>query len=228
MELVVVKNVKKNITNGITDLQILKNINFIIHEKEYVAIMGKSGSGKSTLLGILSGLDSLTDGDVMINGINISTLNENKLADLRNEHIGIVFQSFNLIPILTAIENIEVPLLFSKRKFNVKKKALELLELVGLKDKENTFPRQLSGGEQQRVAIARALATEPKIIFADEPTGSLDSKNGEMILKILKDFRDKYNTAIVVVTHDKNIANEADRILYLKDGTLEEVNNRNA
>jgi putative ABC transport system ATP-binding protein len=228
MELLAVKDLKKDIENGDVKLEILKNINLTISEKEYVAIMGRSGSGKSTLLGILAGLDTLTSGNVTIAGTDISKLSDNKLTDFRNENIGIIFQSFNLIPTLTAIENIEVPIFFSKKKIDIKKRALELLDLVGLKDKANTLPRQLSGGEQQRVAIARALATEPKILFADEPTGALDSKNGELILSILKDFRNKYNMSIIMVTHDKNIANEADRILYLKDGILGEVDSYNA
>lgn len=223
MELIAVKDLEKNIESGHVKLEILKNVNLTIKEKEYVAIMGRSGSGKSTLLGILSGLDTLTSGNVIIDGKDITKLSDNKLTDFRNENYGIIFQSPNLIPILTAIENVEVPLFFSNKKLEVKKKAAELLELVGLKDKKDTFPRQLSGGEQQRVAIARALVTDPKILFADEPTGALDSKNGELVLEILKNFRNKYNMSIIMVTHDKKVANEADRILYLNDGILEEV-----
>jgi putative ABC transport system ATP-binding protein len=223
MELIDVKNLKKDINNGEISLEILKNINLTVKEKEYVAIMGKSGSGKSTLLGILAGLDTSTSGNVIINGTDITQLSDSKLSNFRNENYGIVFQSFNLIPILTAIENIEIPLLFSRKKNDVRKKSVELLDLVGLKGKANMFPRQLSGGEQQRVAIARALATEPKILFADEPTGALDSKNGSLILDILNDFRSKYNMSIIMVTHDKNVASKADRILYLDDGILEEV-----
>lgn len=227
MELIAVKDLEKNIESGHVKLEILKNVNLTIKEKEYVAIMGRSGSGKSTLLGILSGLDTLTSGNVIIDGKDITKLSDNKLTDFRNENYGIIFQSPNLIPILTAIENVEVPLFFSNKKLEVKKKAAELLELVGLKDKKDTFPRQLSGGEQQRVAIARALVTDPKILFADEPTGALDSKNGELVLEILKNFRNKYNMSIIMVTHDKKVANEADRILYLNDGILEEVERLN-
>lgn len=223
MELIAVKDLEKNIESGHVKLEILKKVNLTIKEKEYVAIMGRSGSGKSTLLGILSGLDTLTSGNVIIDGKDITKLSDNKLTDFRNENYGIIFQSPNLIPILTAIENVEVPLFFSNKKLEVKKKAAELLELVGLKDKKDTFPRQLSGGEQQRVAIARALVTDPKILFADEPTGALDSKNGELVLEILKNFRNKYNMSIIMVTHDKKVANQADRILYLNDGILEEV-----
>ena len=203
-------------------IHILKHVNLFVKEKEYVAIMGPSGSGKSTLLGILSCIDKQTTGELMVDGIHVTKLNKNKLTEIRNDKIGIVFQSFNLIPVLNAEENIETPLFFSKKKIDAKTKVKELLSLVGLENKNKTFPRQLSGGEQQRVAIARALAGEPKILFADEPTGALDSENSKMVLDIFDEFRKKYNMAIVMITHDRKVAERADRIVYIKDGELSE------
>lgn len=217
-----VRNLSKVIENEDIKIEILNNISFNIKENEYVAIMGRSGSGKSTLLSILSGLDDPTSGEVFIDGTCINNLNDNELTEFRNKEIGIVFQSFNLIKSLNALENIQVPLFFSKQKIDFREKSLEMIKLIGLYDKSNTFPKQLSGGEQQRIAIARALSTCPKILFADEPTGALDSKTSHDIMKILKDFRERYKMTIILVTHDKNIAMEADRILYIEDGELNE------
>jgi putative ABC transport system ATP-binding protein len=221
-QVLTIENLSKEITNKNVKNSILNNINLTVKEKEYVAIMGASGSGKTTLLGIISGIDSLTSGKVFIDKTDISKLNDNKLTEFRNENIGIVFQSFNLIPVLSAKENIEVPLYFSDKGIDVEAKVNELLELVGLKDKANFMPEQLSGGEQQRIAIARALATEPRILFADEPTGALDSKNGQNIMDIFEQFRQKYGMTIVMVTHDKVVAERADRILYMQDGSFVE------
>lgn len=226
MNVISVKNLRKDIVNGDNKIEVLNNINLTIKEKEYIAIMGRSGSGKSTLLGILAGLDDITEGEVLIVGTDITKLTENDMSIFRNENIGIVFQTFNLIPILTALENIEMPLYFSKKNINMRKRAKELLKMVGLEEKANIFPKQLSGGEQQRIAIARALITEPKILFADEPTGALDSKNGENVLNIIKKFREEYGTTIVMITHDQKVASEADKILLLSDGNLKQVNER--
>ncbi|HEY9060859.1 MAG TPA: ABC transporter ATP-binding protein [Pseudobacteroides sp.] len=215
-----VSNVTKEINNDGSKFTVLNDISFQVQKGEYISIMGRSGSGKSTLLGILGGLDNVTKGIVKLNGKDISKMDENNLTDFRNENIGIIFQSFNLIPTMNALENVEVPLFFSKKRYNIKKRAAELLEMVGLGDKFKVFPRQLSGGEQQRVAIARALSAEPQILLADEPTGALDSKNGDMVLDILKSFRDKYGMTVVMVTHDQNVAKRTDRILYMEDGKL--------
>lgn len=215
-----VRNLNKTINNNNSKLEILKDINLNINEGEYVSIMGPSGSGKSTLLGILSCIDRQFSGYAKINGINVRNLNEDKLAEFRNKNIGIVFQSFNLIPVLNAEENIETPLFFSEKEIDSKKKVKELLELVGLEEKGKSMPRQLSGGEQQRVAIARALAAEPKILFADEPTGALDSKNSKMVLDIFDKFKEKYNMTILMITHDRKVAERAERILKIEDGFL--------
>jgi putative ABC transport system ATP-binding protein len=215
-----VSDLIKEINNDGSRFTVLNDISFQVQKGEYISIMGRSGSGKSTLLGILGGLDNVTKGIVKLNGKDICKMDENNLTDFRNENIGIIFQSFNLIPTMNALENVEVPLFFSKKRYNIKKRAAELLDMVGLGDKFKVFPRQLSGGEQQRVAIARALSAEPQILLADEPTGALDSKNGDMVLDILKSFRDKYGMTVVMVTHDQNVAKCTDRILYMEDGKL--------
>ncbi|PJI10101.1 MULTISPECIES: ABC transporter ATP-binding protein [Clostridium] len=217
------KNVCKSVGDVNKKFEILKNVNLCVKNGEYVAIMGPSGSGKSTFLSILSCIDKPTSGIVNINYVDVAKLSKNKLTEFRNENIGIVFQSFNLIPTLNAEENIEVPLFFSKKKINMINKVDELINIVGLKDKKKAFPKQLSGGEQQRIAIARALAGEPKILLADEPTGALDSKNSKTILDIFDEFRKKYNMTIIMITHDRQVAERSDRILYMKDGTLMEA-----
>lgn len=216
------ENICKSIGSGAERIEILKNINLYIKENEYVAIMGPSGSGKSTLLSIISCIDKQSSGKVRIDGINIRTLSRNELTEFRNENIGIVFQAFNLIPVLNAEENIETPLFFSKKKIDIKEKVDELIDVVGLAHRRKSFPKQLSGGEQQRIAIARALAGEPKILLADEPTGALDSKSSELVLDIFDEFRKKYNMAIVVITHDIKVARRADRIVHIMDGQIYE------
>ncbi len=224
MPVIEVQRVNKTITTNNSSLDILKNINFTLDKGEYVSIMGPSGSGKSTLLGILSCIDRQFSGYIKINNVGVSNLNEDKLAEFRNKSIGIVFQSFNLIPVLNAEENIEMPLFFSEKEIDPKKKVKELLEIVGLSDKGKLLPRQLSGGEQQRVAIARALAAEPKILFADEPTGALDSKNSEIVLDIFDKFKQNYDMTILMITHDIKVAKRADRIIKIEDGFLFEGN----
>ena len=218
------ENICKAVSLENDKLHILKNINLFVKEGEYIAIMGPSGSGKSTLLGIMSCIDKQTSGKLIINNVNVGKLSKDTLTEFRNENIGIVFQSFNLIPVLNAQENIEVPLFFSKKQIDRGSKVDELINIVGLKHKKKSFPRQLSGGEQQRVAIARALTGEPKILFADEPTGALDSQNSQMVLDIFDEFRKKYNMTIIIITHDLKVAERADRIVYIKDGELFERN----
>ncbi|WP_455717525.1 ABC transporter ATP-binding protein [Anaerosporobacter sp.] len=224
-EIVSVNSLTKEIKNGEQMLNILKNINLDVIEGEFISIMGASGSGKSTLLGILSGLDNECNGEVKVCGENILGMKDKELTQFRNENIGIVFQSFNLLPDLSILENIKVPLYFSKNKASMNKKAMNILSAVGLKDKAKNYSKQLSGGEQQRVAIARALINNPKLLFADEPTGALDKANGDMILKLLKKFNKEYNMTIVMVTHDNQLAKEADRIIQLEDGQIKQYRN---
>ena len=216
-------NVKKIYDMGEVKVEALKGISFEILKGDYVIIMGPSGSGKSTLLHIMGCLDRPTSGKVLIDGEDTSKMNDSKLARLRNQKIGFVFQSFNLLSKLTALENVELPMIYAgieKRKR--KKRAIELLEMVGLGDRLNHRPNQLSGGQQQRVDIARALANDPPIILADEPTGNLDTKSGEEILKIFKMLHESGKT-IIVVTHDPDMIHEGKTLIKIKDGLIEGV-----
>jgi putative ABC transport system ATP-binding protein len=201
-------------------IRILKGLSFEIASGEWVALMGPSGSGKSTLLGILAGIDTPSGGSLLLDGEDITSLNEGKLAQIRNRKIGIIFQSFNLIPTLTAQENVEVPLYITSKAPQAAKLAREMLELVGLSDRLRHRPHQLSGGQQQRVAIARALVTQPRFLMADEPTGNLDSTTGQQVLELFATLRRQLGLTLVVATHDGAIAGRADRILRLVDGHL--------
>lgn len=213
-----VKNVYKNISER-QDENILIDISLSVKRGEFVSIMGPSGSGKSTLLGLLAGIDEVSKGNIFIDGIDITKLSESKLCKFRNENMGIIFQSPNLIETLNAVQNIEVPLIFSKSK-DIANRSKQLLNMVGLKGKGKCYSKQLSGGEAQRVAIARALACRPRIILADEPTGALDSKNGKMVIDILKDIAKKEGVTVIMVTHDEKLAKESDRIILISDGRL--------
>ena len=216
-----VKNVTKELKVGNHTIYALQGISLDIYAGEIVSIVGPSGSGKSTLLGILGGLDSPTSGQMIIDGVDITRMNEDQLTEIRNEKIGFIFQFFNLIPTLTALENVALPIQFArKRNFSPNKRARELLHTLGLGDRMRHRPSQLSGGQQQRVAIARALANNPPILLADEPTGNLDSESSEGVMQTLHDIRDSAGTTIVLVTHDPNLAMEADRILTLVDGKI--------
>jgi putative ABC transport system ATP-binding protein len=213
--------VTKEYGEGDGRVQVLKGIDLAVAGGEMLAIMGPSGSGKSTLLGALSGLDTVTSGRVIINGIDITHLSENALATVRNRNIGFVFQTFNLINTLSAQENVELPILLDPHaRFNASKRAAELLDLVGLSHRRKHRPGQMSGGEQQRVAIARALADDPEVIFGDEPTGNLDSFNGEAVMKLLTDLREQTGKTLILVTHDPRIAARCDRTVTLHDGVL--------
>ena len=223
--IVSVDSLVKEVTNGESKIQILKQVNLDVEEGRFVSIMGASGSGKSTLLGILSGLDNECSGNVKIAGEDILKMSSKRLTDFRNQNIGIVFQSFNLLPDLRILENVKVPLYFSKDKSNMNDKAKKILADVGLEDKAKCYPKQLSGGEQQRVAIARALINNPKILFADEPTGALDKANGEMIMALLKRFNKEHNMSIIMVTHDGRLAKQADEIIYIEDGWVKKSDN---
>jgi putative ABC transport system ATP-binding protein len=218
------RRIEKEYGTGESVVRVLKSIDISIGAGEMVAIMGPSGSGKSTLLGILSGLDTPTAGQVVLNGRDITKLNEAALATVRNESVGFIFQTFNLIAPLTAQENVELPVQFnSHSKLNSGRRAKELLNQVGLSERAGHRPSQLSGGEQQRVAIARALANRPPIIFADEPTGNLDSANGETIMTMLRDLNSDLGVTVVIVTHDPRVAGQCHRIVHLLDGEVEHV-----
>ncbi|GLV57197.1 putative ABC transporter ATP-binding protein [Dictyobacter sp. S3.2.2.5] len=215
-----VRDIKKSLPLGRERIDILKGISFQILSGEFVSIVGPSGSGKSTLLGIIAGLDNPSSGQVMVDGIDIARMSEGKLAAVRNQKIGMVFQAFNLIPTLTAQENVEVPLYVGKHKGSPSARARELLELVGLSHRLGHRPSQLSGGEQQRVAIARALSTDPAIVIADEPTGNLDARNGENVLSLIADLRAKTGKTFIIATHDPTVAGHADHAIRIVDGLI--------
>lgn len=215
-----VRAITKSLPLGREKIDILRGISFVIHSSEFVSIVGPSGSGKSTLLGIIAGLDNPTTGQVLIDGVDITRMTEGRLAEVRNKKIGMVFQAFNLIPTLTAQENVEVPLYVGKHKGSPSERARELLGLVGLSHRLDHRPNQLSGGEQQRVAIARALATDPAFVIADEPTGNLDAKNGENVLSLIADLRSKTGKTFIIATHDPVVASHADRAIRIVDGQV--------
>ena len=218
-----VQNITKRLPLGREYIEILKGISFQIKSSEFVSIVGPSGSGKSTLLGIIAGLDNPTTGQVLIDGVDITRMGEGKLAAVRNSKIGMVFQAFNLIPTLTAQENVEVPLYVGKHKGSPAARAKELLALVGLGHRLNHRPNQLSGGEQQRVAIARALVTDPAFVIADEPTGNLDAKNGENVLKLIAELRERTGKTFIIATHDPVVASHADRAIRIVDGLIASI-----
>ncbi len=207
---------------GEVTVHALRGVDFVVNQGEFIAIMGASGSGKSTLLHLLGGLDSPSDGEVTLAGKPLAQLKDDELTIIRRREIGFIFQFFNLLPTLTAAENVALPLLIDGKKLaDFSAKVDEMLDLVGLGDRKDHRPHQLSGGQQQRVAIARALVTEPAIILADEPTGNLDSASSAEVLKILRRACDEKKQTIVMVTHDDNAAKFADRIVRLKDGMID-------
>lgn len=213
--------VTKQFKLGQIVVEALRGVSITVNRGEFVGVIGPSGSGKSTLLGLIGGLDTPTTGRVYIDGQDITYLDEAALTRVRNEKIGFVFQFFNLVPTLSALENVALPMQFSRRRgVNPHKRAKELLHLFGLSDRMNNRPSQLSGGQQQRVAIARALANEPPLILADEPTGSLDSVSGEVVMRTLRDVQRQTGTAVIIVTHDPSIASQMDRIISMNDGLV--------
>lgn len=218
--LIKVKNVSKFYASVDKEISVLEDINFNINNQEFVAIMGASGSGKSTLLSLLAGLDRPSSGEILVEGSNICAFNERKLAEYRNKKVGMVFQNYNLITSLNAIENIKVPLYLNHNKIDIRKRASELLSIVGMENKGNSSIAQLSGGEQQRVAIARALSCNPILLLADEPTGALDSINSTNIINLFRDLNTNLGMTIIMVTHDYEIAKKSDRIIYIKDGFI--------
>ncbi len=220
MEIILsVKNLTKRYNSGDKTLTVLQDINFDIGEGSSVAIVGPSGSGKTTLLGLCAGLDGASDGTVVINGIDLNGLDEDARARIRNQHVGFIFQNFQLLPTLTALENVMVPLEL-RRASDIKSKALTLLEKVGLADRASHYPSQLSGGEQQRISLARAFSNSPKILFADEPTGNLDTETGRKVEQLLFDLNREAGTTLVLVTHDLELATKTQRIIRLKGGKL--------
>ena len=213
------KNVTKEYQNGGHVLKALNNANFTINKGEFVIVLGPSGSGKSTMLNLLGGLDTLTHGEIIVNGENIENYNEKQLTNYRAKNVGFIFQFYNLIPNLTSLENVELMKDIVKRDIN----GLEVLDSVGLKDRANQFPAQLSGGEQQRVSIARALAKKPNLLLCDEPTGALDSKTGVKILSLLQNEAKTNNTTIIIVTHNSNLALSADKVINIKNGEIQNI-----
>ncbi len=213
------KNVTKVVRSGTEDLTILDDVSIEIPDGEFVAVTGASGSGKSTLLGLIAGLDAPTSGEILIDGDTINEMSEDALAGIRSEKIGFIFQSFHLIPSLTAFENVLIPMEILGLK-NAKERARNLLEDVELTNRGHHYPTELSGGEQQRIAIARAFANQPKILLADEPTGNLDSRNGSHIFDLMTDMHSKNNVTLILVTHDNFLAEKAQRQIVLKDGKV--------
>ena len=216
MSIIEFQNVSRVYTTGDHELKALDDVSLNIEQGKFVVILGPSGAGKSTLLNLLGGLDTPTNGKIIVDGNDIANLNSDQLAEYRASKVGFILQFYNLIPTLTVLENISLVNEISKDHLDAK----QILDGVGLLDHANNFPSELSGGEQQRVSIARALAKNPKIVLCDEPTGALDSKTGVMILKLLKDMCDKYQKTIIVVTHNQNIAKIADVIVRVKNGKI--------
>lgn len=214
------KNIYKIYQMGDSEVRAVDGVSFKIKKGEFVAIVGQSGSGKSTCMNIIGALDVPTSGEYLLNGKDVSHYTDNQLAEIRNQTLGFIFQQYNLISKLNVYENVELPLLYSNMSSEERKKrVIEALDKVGLKDRVNHMPNQLSGGQQQRVSIARALATHPSIILADEPTGALDSKTGREVLEFLKQLNEEGNT-IVLITHDLGIAKEAKRVIRIQDGKV--------
>ncbi|MEE9430761.1 MAG: ABC transporter ATP-binding protein [Melioribacteraceae bacterium] len=223
MKILLAKNIYKSFSKGETKVSVLKDLSLSIIENKITVIVGSSGAGKSTLLHILSGLDSPDSGEVLIDGKNIFSLSESEKTKFRNDSIGVIYQFHHLLPEFTAVENVAIAQMINGTSKNVAlKKSVEILDIVGLSERVNHKPAELSGGEQQRVAIARALINEPKIIFADEPTGNLDSANSDIIHKLFIELKNKLGITLLIVTHNPDLVKLADRIIEIKDGQIVE------
>ena len=227
MEILRVSGLTKIYGSGDNEVRALNNVSFSVEKGEFLAIIGPSGSGKSTLLHILGGVDRPTSGHVWLNGVDVYAQNDEQLAIFRRRQVGLIYQFYNLIPVLTVEENITLPVLMDGRKVN-RARLTELIETLHLTGRERHLPNQLSGGQQQRVSIGRALMCAPAVVLADEPTGNLDSANSHEIVSLLKQSHTKYNQTLIVITHDESIALQADRIIAIEDGriTRDEVNRR--
>lgn len=219
MEFLKIENLCKTYGQGENQVTALDNVSLTIEKGEFTAIIGSSGSGKSTLLHAIAGVDVPTSGKIYLNGQDVYAQNNEKLAIFRRREVGLIYQFHNLIPTLNVVENITLPILMDRRNVN-EERLMDLLNLLGLQDRKTHLPNQLSGGQQQRVAIGRALMNAPAVMLADEPTGSLDSKNGHEIMRLLKSSHEKYQQTLIVVTHDENIALQADRIISMSDGKV--------
>ena len=221
MALIELREVTKSYKRDAIEIPVLDRVSITVESGDFMGLMGPSGSGKSTLLNLLAGIDRPSRGSITIGGTEISSLSERALAAWRARHIGFIFQLYNLIPVLTAFENVELPLLLTKLSRAQRKKQVELaLSIVGLADRMDHYPRQLSGGQEQRVAIARAIGTDPKLLVADEPTGDLDAKSGDEILELLRRLNEEFGKTIVMVTHDPKAAARAHRMVHLDKGVL--------
>ena len=219
--LIKITNIKRNFSLGNETVYVLKGIDLEIKKGEYVALMGPSGSGKSTLMNLLGCLDTPTSGNYILNGKDVSKMKDDELAEIRNKEIGFVFQTFNLLPRTTALDNVALPMIYAGySKSERVARATDVLQQVNLADRMDHQPNQLSGGQRQRVAIARALVNKPSIILADEPTGNLDSKTSDEVMSLLKTMIKKYNQTLVMITHDETIAQMADRVIYIEDGKV--------
>ncbi len=219
MEIIKVENLYKTYGQGNNEVRALDNVSFSVEKGEFLAIIGPSGSGKSTLLHILGGVDKPSSGKVYVDGLDIYAQSEEELAVFRRRHVGLIYQFYNLIPVLNVTENITLPVLMDGRKVN-SERLEELLSVLGLSERRDNLPNQLSGGQQQRVSIGRALMNAPAVVLADEPTGNLDSKNSQEIVELLKMSNRKYNQTLIVITHDESIALQADRIIAIEDGRI--------
>lgn len=219
MELLRVEQVSKIYGKGEACVRALDRISFSVDKGEFIAVIGPSGSGKSTLLHILGGVDRPTSGAVYMNGQNIYAQKEDQLAIFRRREVGLIYQFYNLIPVLNAVENITLPVLLDQRQIN-QERLKDLIRMLGLEGREGHLPNQLSGGQQQRISIGRALINAPAVVLADEPTGNLDSKNSQEIVALLRESHEKYKQTLIVITHDENIALQADRIISIEDGRL--------
>ncbi len=221
MPMVDVRDVRKVYRRGTEELVVLDGLSLEVEEGDFVALMGPSGSGKTTLLNLIAGIDKPTSGEVLVGGTNVGRLSESELADYRSHNIGFIFQFYNLIPVLTATENVELPLLLTHlSKKERRERALTALKVVGLSDRAGHYPRQLSGGQEQRVAIARAFVTDPRVLMADEPTGDLDARSAEEILELMETLNKEFKKTIVMVTHDPRAADRAHTQHHLEKGVL--------